>query len=74
MGENPFLVRLMILIDAGKRCGALHKNGWPADALLRNRKQENAAGRSNACAGYVLLKRWAEALAQILDQRGVAPG
>jgi tetratricopeptide (TPR) repeat protein len=26
--------------------------------------QENAAGRSNACAGYVLLKRWTEALAQ----------
>ena len=36
--------------------------------------QENAAGHSNACAGYVLLKRWAEALAQILDQRGVALG
>lgn len=26
--------------------------------------QENAAGHSNACAGYVLLKRWTEALAQ----------
>lgn len=26
--------------------------------------QENAAGHSNACAGYVLLKQWAEALAQ----------
>jgi tetratricopeptide (TPR) repeat protein len=26
--------------------------------------QQNAAGHSNACAGYVLLKRWAEALAQ----------
>ena len=26
--------------------------------------QENAAGHSNACAGYVLLKRWAEALTQ----------
>jgi tetratricopeptide (TPR) repeat protein len=25
---------------------------------------ENAAGHSNACAGYVLLKQWAEALAQ----------
>src|SRR4051812_23838510 len=26
--------------------------------------QENAAGHSNACAGYVLLKRWTDALAQ----------
>jgi tetratricopeptide (TPR) repeat protein len=26
--------------------------------------RENAAGHSNACAGYVLLKQWAEALAQ----------
>jgi tetratricopeptide (TPR) repeat protein len=26
--------------------------------------QENAAGHSNACAGYVLLERWPEALAQ----------
>lgn len=26
--------------------------------------QENAAGHSNACAGYVLLKQWAEALSQ----------
>jgi tetratricopeptide (TPR) repeat protein len=26
--------------------------------------QESAAGHSNACAGYVLLKQWAEALAQ----------
>jgi tetratricopeptide (TPR) repeat protein len=26
--------------------------------------RENAAGHSNACAGYVLLKHWAEALAQ----------
>ncbi|MFL6603838.1 MAG: hypothetical protein ACJ8R9_21265 [Steroidobacteraceae bacterium] len=26
--------------------------------------KENAAGHSNACAGYVLLKQWAEALAQ----------
>ena len=26
--------------------------------------QESAAGHSNACAGYVMLKRWAEALAQ----------
>jgi tetratricopeptide (TPR) repeat protein len=26
--------------------------------------QENAAGHSNACAGYVLLKQWPEALAQ----------
>ena len=26
--------------------------------------QETAAGHSNACAGYVLLKQWAEALAQ----------
>jgi tetratricopeptide (TPR) repeat protein len=26
--------------------------------------QENAAGHSNACAGYVLLKQWTEALAQ----------
>jgi len=26
--------------------------------------QENAAGHSNACAGYILLKQWAEALAQ----------
>jgi tetratricopeptide (TPR) repeat protein len=26
--------------------------------------QENAAGHSNACAGYVLLKLWTEALAQ----------
>lgn len=26
--------------------------------------QENAAGHSNACAGYALLKQWTEALAQ----------
>jgi tetratricopeptide (TPR) repeat protein len=26
--------------------------------------RDNAAGHSNACAGYVLLKQWAEALAQ----------
>jgi tetratricopeptide (TPR) repeat protein len=26
--------------------------------------RENAAGHSNACAGYVLLKQWTEALAQ----------
>jgi tetratricopeptide (TPR) repeat protein len=26
--------------------------------------QENAAGHSNACAGYVLLKQWSEALTQ----------
>jgi tetratricopeptide (TPR) repeat protein len=26
--------------------------------------QENAAGHSNACAGYILLRQWAEALAQ----------
>jgi tetratricopeptide (TPR) repeat protein len=26
--------------------------------------QENAAGHSNACAGYILLKQWAEALVQ----------
>jgi tetratricopeptide (TPR) repeat protein len=26
--------------------------------------RENAAGHSNACAGYVLLRQWAEALAQ----------
>ncbi len=26
--------------------------------------QENAAGHSNACAGYVLLKQWTEALAE----------
>ena len=26
--------------------------------------QDNAAGHSNACAGYVLLKQWPEALAQ----------
>jgi tetratricopeptide (TPR) repeat protein len=44
-------------IEEGVR---LTLEGLKATATLR----ENAAGHSNACAGYVLLKRWAEALAQ----------
>ncbi len=60
--NNPLLAEGAAALEAGRiEAGIqLTLEGLKVAATA----QENAAGHSNACAGYVLLKRWPEALAQ----------
>src|SRR6266702_3120535 len=62
IGTNSLLADGAAALEAGRieEGVRLTLEGLKASATLR----DNAAGHSNACAGYVLLKQWAEALAQ----------
>jgi tetratricopeptide (TPR) repeat protein len=62
IGPNSLLVDGAAALEAGRIEEGVRVTleGLKATATLRDK----AAGHSNACAGYVLLKQWAEALAQ----------
>jgi tetratricopeptide (TPR) repeat protein len=59
---NPLLADGAAALEAGRieEGVRLTLEGLKVAVTVR----ENAAGHSNACAGYVLLKQWTEALAQ----------
>lgn len=60
--DNPLLAAGATALEAGRIEEGVQLT---LEGLkIASSAQQNAAGHSNACAGYVLLKRWAEALAQ----------